>query len=281
MNRSLIRDGFLTGLKWWPVVFLVLWCCSAFGVEPAAIRLPASVTPVSPIAVTELAADAIFVIECDAPCLVLASREGIVTIADEAGPLRIRGRFADGTKVESRTYKAKQLWIIEAATVGEVEILIVPEGVKDVTKVIRRTLVVGGAGPRPPPVPPKPNDPVDPGGPQPDPLPVPLGLDKIIANAVRLNVPAAERAVAAKLAENYRVGATNIANGTWPIAIAIKNQIDLNTMTPGYKAEVWRPVFKDVADRLAAARDAGQFETQKHYVAIWAELSFAFSEAAK
>lgn len=278
MDRPLVRDGFLTGLKWWPVVFLVVLCASAFAADPpVGIRLPASVVPVSPSAVTELAADAIFVIECDSPCLVLSSRIGFVSIVEEAGPLRIRGRFADGGKVESRTYKAKQLWIIEAATAGEVEILIVPVGVKDEAAVIRRTLVVGGSGPRPPPKP----DPPKPDPPAPDPLPQPLGLAAIVANAVRLNVPASERAFAAKLAENYRVGATNIANGTWPVASAIKNQLELNTKTPGYKPEIWRGVFRDVADKLAEARDAGQFETQKHFVAVFSELSFAFSAVAQ
>lgn len=281
MNRPLIRDGFLTGLTLWPVVFVLVlgFGYSAFGADPAnPVRLPASSTPIMASPVTELATDAIFVIECDTSCLVLASRVGFVSIVEEAGPLRIRGRFADGTKVESRTYKAKQLWIIEAAAAGEVELLIVPVGVKDEASVIRRTLVVGGAGPQPPP---KPIDPVDPGGPKPDPLPSPLGLDKVIANAVRLNVPAAERVFAAKLAENYRVGATNIANGTWPIDKAIKNQLELNTKTAGYKPDVWRPVFKDVADALAEARDAGKFSTQKHFVAIWAELSHAFAEVGK
>ncbi len=146
---------------------------------------------------------------------------------------------------------------------------------------VGKPTIVVGPNPQPPPITPKPNEPVDPGGTRPDPLPVPLGLDKIVANAVRLNVPASERAFAAKLADNYRVGATNIANGAWPIATAIKSQLELNTKTPGYKADVWRPVFRDLADRLAEARDAGQFETQKHYVAIWAELSAAFAEAAK
>lgn len=153
------------------------------------------------------------------------------------------------------------------------------ETVKTIT-VGKPTIIVGPI----PPIPRKPNDPIVPADPKPvppDPLPVPLGLDKIIANAVRLNVPATERAFASKLAENYRVGATNIANGTWPIASAIKSQYDLNTKTPGYKSEFWTPVFKDVANVMAEARDAGQFTTQKQFVAIWAEMSYAFAEIAK
>lgn len=250
---------------------------------PPAIRLPASVAPIAPSAITELAADAIFVIECDAPCLVLASRMGFVSITDEVGPIRIRGRFADGTKVESRTYKAKQIVIIEALSVGEVEILVVPQGVNNESGVIRRTLLVGGVAPRPhpnDPIIPKPIDP-RPDDPKPDPLPIPLGLDKIIKASVLKNVPAAERVVATKLAEAYREGAKNLANGTWPLDKAITNQRDLNVKVPGYKADSWRGVFRDVADVLATARDAGRFESQKQFVAVFAELSLAFAGATE
>lgn len=260
---------------------LVLCLGAAANAAEPAIRLPASLMPVAPVAVTDLPADAVFVVECDTPCLTLASRDGFVTITEEVGPLRIRGRFADSGKVESRSYKAKQLWIVEAVMPGEVEIFVIPDGTKDPTKVIRRTLIVGGFAPKP--IPPKTDDPVVP-RPDPtpsDPLPQPLGLDKIIANSVRLNVPATERAFAAKLAVNYRDGAKNLANGTWPLTAAIKNQFAINTATQGYNEAVWRPVFKDIADRLAEARDAGKFQTQQHYVAIWAELSHAFAEAAK
>lgn len=133
-----------------------------------AIRLPISKVPVVPTAVTELMTDSVFVIEADLPCIVLASREGFVTVVNEVGPLRIRGLFADGAgKTETRTYTAKNLWIIEAASPGEVELLVIPTGAKDASVVIRRTLVVSGEGPRPPPpVPPKPPEPLPP-APQP------------------------------------------------------------------------------------------------------------------
>lgn len=136
-----------------------------FAVEPP-IRLPMSVTPLVPAAVTELKEECWFVIEADIPCIVLASRNGFVSITQEKGPLRLRGKFADGSgKVETRSYDAKGLWIIEALAPGEVELLIVPNGAVDESVVIRRTLVVGGLGPRPPPKP-EPE-------PKPDPTPVP------------------------------------------------------------------------------------------------------------
>ena len=132
------------------------------------IRLPISTIPVVPTAVTELKEDSWFVIEADIPCIVLASRNGFVSIVPEKGPLRLRGKFADGTgKVETRSYTAKSLWIVEAVAPGEVELLIVPNGAVDEAAVIRRTLVVGGKGPQPPP---KPDVIVDPTPkPKPDP----------------------------------------------------------------------------------------------------------------
>lgn len=256
------------------------------------IRLPASVAPIAPSTITELAADAIFVIECDAPCLVLASRMGFVSITEEVGPIRMRGRFADGTKIESRTYKAKQIWILEALTAGEVEILVVPAGVASEAGVIRRTLLVGGVAPKPrpnDPIIPKPIDP-KPDDPKPEPLPVPLGLDKIVLDAVQSYVPASERAIAAKIAENYRIVATSLttkeAEQEWktdPEAAGrktIKTLFEMNTKL-GYKRETWSPVWRAIGDRLAEARDAGAFLTRKQYIAVCAELSLAFAGAVE
>lgn len=128
------------------------------------IRLPISKTPTMPSAVTELNTEQWFVIEADLPCIVLASRLGFVEVVAEQGPLRLRGRFADGEdKVETRTYTSKHLWILEAKVAGEVELLIVPSTAKDESAVLRRTLVVSGNGPRPPPKP----------DPKPEPVPQP------------------------------------------------------------------------------------------------------------
>lgn len=140
--------------------------------EGPQIRLPVSPLPAIPAAVTELKVDSWFVIEADIPCLVLASRNGIVSVVAESGPLKLRGKFADGDgKVETRSYTSKSLWIVEPLVAGEVELLVVPAGAVNEAVVIRRTLVVGGLGPRPPP---KPND-IDPViiiDPKPDPIPV-------------------------------------------------------------------------------------------------------------
>lgn len=153
---------------------------------PSPIRLPISVTPVVPSAVTELSRDAIFVVESDVPCIVLASREGYVTVTQEAGPLRMRGHFADGKGIETRNYTAKHLFIVEATNAGEVELLVVPAGAKDAASVVRRTLVVLGAGPRPPPAP----DPLPPGPTPPQPAPVVSQVSLVVIHDVKAITPA-------------------------------------------------------------------------------------------
>lgn len=171
-------------------LLLMLFTSTAWADEPKkeaaptipVIRLPMSTTPVVPASVNELKEDSWFVIEADVPCIVLASRNGFVSVIQEKGPLRLRGKFADGNgKVETRSYTAKSLWIVEAVAPGEVELLIVPNGAVDEAAVIRLTLVVGGTGPRPPP---KPEPIVDPTPPKPDPVPKPITTAKVLTIVV-------------------------------------------------------------------------------------------------
>ena len=140
-------------------ICVLVMLCGVCNAADTTIKLPVSIVPDVPAAITELKEDSWFVIEADVPCIVLASRSGFVSIVPEKGPLRLRGKFVDGTgKIETRTYAAKNLWIIEPLVKGEVELLVVPNGAVDEQAVIRRTLVVGGGVK---PVPPKP-DPIDP-----------------------------------------------------------------------------------------------------------------------
>ena len=168
----------LSAMRW----FLLFCAIAVFNssqstaAEPVlvpAIRLPVSKVPVSPVSVTQLAADALFVIDADEEYLILDSRQGVVQISEETGPLTIYSVFADGSgKLEKRKYTAKHIWIIEAVQAGEAELIISKVGEKDRTKAIRTTLVVSGHGPRPPPIPPVPPQPVPPPLP-PDPAPIP------------------------------------------------------------------------------------------------------------
>lgn len=139
-----------------------LFLSLSIAADPVGVRLPelAAPTPMPrpATAVTKLSADEWYIIDADTPVMVLASPEGIVSITEDAGPLKVRGKFADSNgKVESRVYRGKQVITIDAVQTGKVELLIIPVG-GDAKSVIRRTLdVQAGTGPRPPPDPqPKP-----------------------------------------------------------------------------------------------------------------------------
>lgn len=141
---------------------------SAGMAQTPTIRLPvAPVAPTpapAPTAITKLAGNEWYVIDSDAPILVLASPEGIVRTTEDAGPIKLRGLFVDGAgKVETRTYKGKQVVTVEAVTTGRVELLIVPVGSTAAKDVIRVMLDVTGARPPPGPTPdPKPPEPKPP-----------------------------------------------------------------------------------------------------------------------
>lgn len=117
----------------------------------------------TPGVVPVLAGDAQLVIASDEPFLLFDSPGGLVTIAKETGPLRIRGKFLDGSgKVETRSYAAKHIAIVTAGDgTGRVELIAAPVGLNDESKAERMVLDVNGA--RPPPV--DPVDPVVPPGP--------------------------------------------------------------------------------------------------------------------
>lgn len=140
------------------------------GQEPAgvpAIRFPALSTPVPADSPAKLTADRMYVIDSDIPLIVLASPDGILRVTDEPGPLRIRGKFADGSdRVETRNYTGKHIYTVDVVDgkSGRVELIVIPKGVESADKIIRR-LIDANVSPQPPPVPPTPVPP------RPDPSP--------------------------------------------------------------------------------------------------------------
>lgn len=137
----------------------------ASAAEPVAtIRLPQpakveSVQP-SPTATLRLTPDVAYVIDSDVPVMVLSSPVGLVRVIEEAGPLRIKTRFADDpTKVQTRNFAGKYLYTLEPIGTGRVEVMIVPLSVKSESEVLRRMLDANN-GALPPPV--DPVNPVDP-----------------------------------------------------------------------------------------------------------------------
>lgn len=110
---------------------------------PAPKPLPGSV-PV-------LSGDVMYVIASDEAFLLFASPPGLVTVTRESGPLKIRGKFLDGSgKVETRTFAAKNIAIVEASGKGRVELIAVPVGAMDESGAARM-LIDANQGAQPPP----------------------------------------------------------------------------------------------------------------------------------
>lgn len=116
-------------------------------------------TPVRPDAPVRLAGDEWFVIDSDVPCVVLVSPDGLATLVEDVGPLRVRGKFAAGTgAIETRAFKGKYIYLVTAAKTGRAELFVYPDGAKKASDVIRRLLDVDvgtppDVGPKVDPVP--------------------------------------------------------------------------------------------------------------------------------
>jgi hypothetical protein len=152
-----------------------------------AIRLPELVDvprPPSP-AITKLSSAELYVVDSDVELRVIASPEGIVSITEEMGPMKVRAIFAGNLKPSTRTIKGPFIYSVEAVDTEtpqtrRVELLITRTDPK-VKTIIRRTLdVTSGAVP---PLPPGPNPPgPTPPGPTPPipPAPVPVTSFRVI-----------------------------------------------------------------------------------------------------
>lgn len=148
-----------------PFPFILLAAAFLNGAEPPAppraqIKFPDIVTPLAPApkpdpgAVPKLTGETLYVVESAAPLVLIASPDGLAKVVEDAGPLKIRGRFIDGDgKSETRTYKGPHVYTIEATGKGRIELIAWPTG-GSVTDVVRKTVDVdAGAGPQPPPGP--------------------------------------------------------------------------------------------------------------------------------
>ncbi len=142
--------------------FLLL--AASVGFTDGPIRLPVQ-DPIPPLPApvaeaTKLPAGSLYVVDSDVPVVVMASPKGLVSISPEEGPMKIRAVFAGSDKIQTKTFKGKYLFLVEAVGSGKCELFVVPVGLKGEQDVVRRTLDVGaGNGPQPPPGP----------GPQPEP----------------------------------------------------------------------------------------------------------------
>lgn len=164
------------------------------------VRFPAGQAPAS--SVTDLGPDRLYVIDSDVDAVVLTSPQGLVRVTRDEGPLRVRGRFVDGTGIETRQFKGKWVFSVEPVDgqAGEVELLVVPKGFKDESEILRRRVKVG-LGPKPPPGPDvKPIDPEPKPEPKPKPVdptaPIPIsGFRVLIVFETGQALPAAQSSI--------------------------------------------------------------------------------------
>jgi len=130
-----------------------------------------------PVPVASLSEDTWYVVESSVPLIVIHSPTGFVSVQPEQGPVKVRGKFADGTgKTETRTFNSKYLYFINAIKTGKIELLVVPVGLQTEQEILRQPLMIMGQEPNPPPDPtpePKPD-------PKPDPTPPPVSSSLLI-----------------------------------------------------------------------------------------------------
>jgi hypothetical protein len=137
--------------NWFGPLALVLAVGAAAAADPP-VRLPADcpAEPAAPAVVPKLAPDRLYMLDSDVELVVLSSPKGLVRVTAEPGPLRVRGRFVDGGgKTETREYKGKFVYSVEAAATGRVELLVAPVGLKGEAEVVRRTLYADAGEPPP------------------------------------------------------------------------------------------------------------------------------------
>lgn len=264
----------------------VLWCpllllaspawgqWVTFSYEPQAIKdvpwvkVPEVVPPPlpSPVpgAVPKLGTEEWFVLDCYEPCFLLVSPPGVVSVSEDTGPIKLRGRFVGGSgKVETKTFVGKKVFTVEAVGTGRVELLVVKEGAKSPADVFRQ-LIDANVGPLPPPDP-KPK-------PKPDPIPDKLGFVTLARDQGR-SVPDAARGLASSLADNFESVASKLAATSITIDQANTELRDKNRAALGDHRAAWLPWFQawqTLADKHNAA---GTMMTKEHYITAYLETA--------
>lgn len=151
------------------LLFLLTLAAAAaaqFPAPPPAPPVP-PVVPPDQTAVLSLSADQLYVVDSKKEAVLRAHPSGAVRIVRETGPIRMRGRFVDGSgAVETRTYQGPSVFLVEPipGARARVSLDLIPIGLKAESEIVTAQVDVnGGAGPQPPPpkpVEPKPADPV-------------------------------------------------------------------------------------------------------------------------
>lgn len=128
--------------------------------------VPIPPAPPAPSSKVQLPADTLYVIRSSVPCLVFASPQGILSVSSDAGPMKIMARIWPSNAASSVKYAEPYLYVVQAQASGTAELIVIPEGTKDVASVTRK-LIESQLAPIPPPPPPDPPKPPTPANPLP------------------------------------------------------------------------------------------------------------------
>lgn len=137
--------------------------------------------------------------------------------------------------------------------------------------IVRHTLTVEPSNPPGP----EPNpDPPEPKPPEPD-LPAGrFGLARLVYQLAGNQVPAAHRAAAGALAENYRGIAARIAAGTLTGVPEILTETTAgNQRAVGTGREAWMPFFEQLAGRMRELDRAGELTSSEDFQQAWTEIA--------
>ena len=164
---------------------------------------------VEPRVIGTIGLDEWYVVESSVELIVLQSPDGLIGIEAASGPIKVRGKFSDGTgKTETREYRSPYVYFVTAEKTGTTELILVPVGVMDAKDIVRQVLVVSGQGPQPPPVP-DPDDPI-----VPDPV-TPAKLQIVIIEDPSESIPPAQVAIRdGQALRDYATTHCTITNGT-------------------------------------------------------------------
>ncbi len=149
--------------------------------------VPAPVPVPSPTGTISLSGDQLYVVDSNTELIIKTWPEGVLSIEEDIGPLKVRGLFVDSAtpgKTETKVFAGPYIYTISAAATGEVGLFIVPVGVQAATDIIEVSFdaSVGPPIPPKPPVPPVP--PVPPGPP-----PVPATTVLYVTMLTDVNAP--------------------------------------------------------------------------------------------
>ena len=167
-------------------LLLTLLCQDSPFRLPVIDATPPAPQPVEPKPVTVLPEDCFFVIESEVQAIILHSPDGLLSVSEDQGPIKLRGKFAGGTgRVETKTFSGKYVYTIEGVKAGKAELILIPSGVVSSDQIVRLMLSVNGAQPPPDDDKPKPNP-----GPTPPPTIEAVHLD-IVEDSLNRTVAAA------------------------------------------------------------------------------------------